>query len=147
MSEQKQGRSVMLSVSRNGDVDEVSMGVVRHPDMKRLRRRVFLDDLAGVMGFEWLCQAIGYHVCDDGKLETWLFCVHCGRLMQLRDVVVSEEGDIYCPFRGCDGWGLGRDLWWIDDPEDTNEWPAVGDRSVGMLVGWSSDATKSSLPR
>ena len=44
---------------------------------------------------------------EDGfNLDSWIRCIHCGRVFQGREMRVFKEGDehlVYCKFSNCDG--------------------------------------------
>lgn len=83
----------------------------RHPDMRNVHRTA--GDLYGSGMLE---SVVPYPETRSRlkRLDTWVWCCHCGHLMQVRDLSVSGFGSVYCPFRGCNGSGLGHDLWELD---------------------------------
>lgn len=80
----------------------------RHPDMRWVQQTagdlVERGELERVVGFRDTASRLK-------QLDTWVWCCHCGHLMQVRDLAVGGTGAVYCPFRGCNGWALGMDLW------------------------------------
>ena len=63
------------------------------------------------------------------KKEDWLWCLHCERFFQAKDlradIVGGKEG---CAFEDCDGAGFGVDIftwdnWLSQNPELKKHWP------------------------
>lgn len=49
---------------------------------------------------------------DEGRLDEQCACLHCGRTFLMREIV--WDGIWRCPFAGCDGGGVGCDLFAAD---------------------------------
>jgi hypothetical protein len=95
----------------------------------------FGHDLRGQMGDSWCFER-------EGPLttETWFWCLHCGRLQQLRTVRIARNTCYLCSFDGCDGSLI--DLVECDPVEEQNSaytFPAPSERVSGAFWGICGD--------
>jgi hypothetical protein len=97
--------------------------------MRKLSRTVHLD----AWPLDFLRQVTREPFFRAENLDAWVWCLHCGHLMQVRDLAVSGRGWVGCPFVGCHASGFEVDLWLCDDGQNDGVFPPIGERSLGMV--------------
>lgn len=81
---------------------------------------------------------LGFCDSDEGwRSDTWLWCLHCGRLQQVRTLRMTRGGYFLCSFGDCDGTLI--DLWECDDEQNEGVFPAASERVSG--ASWDISET------
>jgi len=67
----------------------------------------------------------------------WLWCLHCERFFQARDLRDDNIANQACAFEDCDGGGIGVDIFpwdgWVAQNPDLKHWPkSVNELKKGM---------------